>query len=153
VSRIASGFFFGLGFSLAAAAVVWAAVAITKHFEPSAPATQEANRIWHKRFDANAGVSVESHRARPTKNNVYVVGSVRNAGKDSWDGVHLEVRLLDGKGELLRVCRGLVIGPVRPEQVRDFQVDCQGSGWEPVPMYAEYTIEIVDARYEMDDGT
>ncbi|MGH9786689.1 MAG: FxLYD domain-containing protein [Terriglobia bacterium] len=113
----------------------------------------EANRIWHKRFHAKAGVSVESHRARATKSNVYVVGSVRNAGKDSWDGVVLEVRLLDSKGDLLRVCRGHVNGPVRPEQVRDFQVDCQGSGWEPVPRYGKYTIAIVDARYELDEGT
>lgn len=151
--RVAAGVLYGLGFSFAAATVVWLSVGIAKYLDHRPSATNEPDRIWHKRFDATAGMSIESHRPVPTKYNFFGLGSVRNARKDSWESVEVEVCLRDSSGRPLRVCRGLVNGPVRPAQVRDFEVDCHGSEWEPVPNYTTYTIEIVDARYEMDDGT
>ena len=146
LAKLVSGFLFGLGFSIALVCVVLVADKVTQR-ESGRAAT-----VWHKRFTPDARVAVESHSSRTTPYNFIVLGTVRDSGADSWDMVRLEVRLLDSKGSVVGICRGVLNGPVRPTQLRHFAVDCDGTEREPVPEHTDYEVEVVDASYEREDG-
>jgi hypothetical protein len=148
LARVASGFLFGLGFSIALVSIVVVAVAITMRVIRQ----EEQAKTWWKRFTADARLSVESFEHRRTRYNVILLGTVRNAGTDSWDSVRVEVRLLDSQRHVVGICRGYVNGPVRPAQQRYFSVDCDGTEREPVPEHSTYEVEVVDASYEREDG-
>jgi hypothetical protein len=153
LSKVLSGFLYGLGFAVAFVAVLLVASKINERIEsPGQTSESKPSKLWRKRFTSAAKLSVANVDSRATKFNLIVLGSVRNGGNDSWDLVRLEVRLLNGEGKVVGICRGAVNGPVRPGTERHFSVDCNGMESEPVPVHARYEVEIVDANYEMDDG-
>jgi hypothetical protein len=147
LARFASGFLFGLGFSVAAVGVILLVSFVEKHMSG-----QEKADRWHKRFTPDARLTVESHESRATQDNVVILGMVRNSGTDSWDMVQLEVRLHESQAGVVGICRGYVNGPIRPTQLRHFVVDCRGTEREPVPEHTGYDVEVVDANYEREDG-
>ncbi len=153
LSQVSSGFLYGLGFCVALVGAVILTAIVVKRTCGVGGSQNQSSSVWHKRFTPAAGLTIESHRARATKYNLFVVGSVRNGGKDSWESIEPQVRLLEGSGQVVGICRGYVHGAVRPGEARYFSVDCEGTEREPVPDHTDYTIELVNARYEMDDGT
>jgi hypothetical protein len=146
LARVASGFLFGLGFSIALAGIIILTTTVQERISSHEAGT------WHKMFTPEAQLKVESHKPRAAPYNFIVLGTVRNSGKDNWDNVRLEVRLLESNGQVVGICRGYVIGPVRTNQVRYFSVDCEGDQRQPVPEHTGYEIEVVDASYEREDG-
>jgi len=146
LAKLVSGFLFGLGFSIALVCVVLVADKVTQR-ESGRAAT-----VWHKRFTPDARVAVESHSSRTTPYNFIVLGTVRNSGADSWDMVRLEVRLLDSKGSVVGICRGLLNGPLRPTQLRHFAVDSDRKERASVPEHASKDATSEAACYEREDG-
>ena len=152
LTRMVSGFIFGVGFSIALVLVAWSGNVLMKWSSGEGDSKSGLYKSWRKHFTPEAGVVIESHESRKRGPNLIILGSVRNGGTDSWNLVHLEAQLLDGRDKLVGICRGHVNGPLRPGQSRYFSIDCEGSQWEPVPEHTRYAVEVVDAHYEPDDG-
>jgi len=101
-----------------------------------------------KTYGPEAGLQILDHESNQRSGNLIVRGRVRNAGKDTWDYVRLQVDLLDEAGRFVGLCSGRCMGPLHPGQERSFSVDCEGSDKDPLPAFKRYTIDIVDALYK-----
>ena len=103
--------------------------------------------ILPEAFGPEVGLRILHHESDQLPGNLIVRGQIRNDGKNTWDHLRLQVDLLDGSGQFVGLCDGRVIGPLHPNQERNFSVDCNGSDSSPLPAFKRYTIQVVDAFY------
>ena len=114
---------------------------------------ESTSSTWHKTFTPESGIAVLSHEPKRSAHNLKVLGTVGNKGKDTWDLIRVEVDLFDAKGAFVGRCESYASGPILPGHQRYFDVDCGGSEREPTPEYTRYTVEVINASYEMEGGT
>lgn len=75
-------------------------------------------------FDEQS-IEIVKHREVIRKENLYVLGQVKNNGEKNAKGVSLNVDLFL-KEEFVGQCRTSVSGPLKPNQSRNFEVLCAG---------------------------
>ncbi len=154
--RLLTSFFRGPGISIGLALAVWLAFTLDDRKEARKRPTESSQTTsprWFKRFQPDSKLTIESSEPKRSRYNLVVLGTLRNEGPDSWYRIQLEVQLFGRDAKFVGLCRGYAEAAVRPGQRRYFAVDCGRSEGEPIPDYSTYKIEIVDAQYEMDDGT
>jgi hypothetical protein len=152
LSRIWSGLLFGLGFSISLVCVAGLALFASYRLSVRNQGEESSSTTWHKTFTPESGLSVLSHEPKRTPHNLKVLGIVANRGKDTWDLIRLEVDLFDSKDAFVGKCEGYSSGPILPEHQRYFTVDCKGDSADPIPEYSRYSVEVINASYQMRTG-
>ena len=153
ISKIWAGLLFGLGFSISLVSIAGLALYASYRLSQKHQAGESTSTTWHKTFTPESGIAVLSHEPKRSTHNLKVLGTVGNKGKDTWDLIRVEVDLFDAKGSFVGQCEGYASGPILPGHQRYFAVDCNGSEREPTPEYASYTVEVINASYEVGGGT
>ncbi len=84
-SKIISGFFIGVGFSIAMIMIFAIAGYIFKNSfkEETKPSTLETYKSSRIKFDENSGLVIQSHESQRLKNKLIILGKVKNNGKES----------------------------------------------------------------------
>lgn len=146
-SRFRDGMKFGLGFSIPFVLLYVSAGALMTVAQHKVSRSMFTDAVG-KTYGPEAALQILHHESDQPSGNLVVRGRLRNAGKDTWDYVRLQVDLLDEAGRFVGLCAGRCAGPLHPGQERNFSVDCEGSAKDPLRPFKRYTIEVVDASYK-----
>lgn len=139
MAKLGNGLLIGVGFALAMTAVTYGF---------SKWQMNEMAEEMFKDYTPEAGLEVVEHRPQKPTNNDAFIGSIRNNGKDTWEGVEILAEMFGKSGEFVDKCSSYIDGSIAPGQTRNFKVSCAGCRDVRVPLaYDKYTIAISDARY------
>ena len=146
-----SGLLFGVGFSVPFMVVFWIGFAILAIVmrEIQTPPGKVPQRTS---FGPDAGLTILEQNAHGGSSSLYVVGQLANKGRESWESVRLQVRLLDSENHVVGLCEEMLLGILRPGSQVYFQVDCDNWDNDAFPKYEHYLVEVVDARLEFRNG-
>jgi hypothetical protein len=137
------GLVFGLGFAIAATAiVVLAAFGIPwdKAASQQSAAFDESSRsAW-----AAGGVVVANHEEVARGDDVVFLGAVKNQGQTVARGFRIEVELFDQNKKFVDICSESLFGPVKPGETRRFKISCGGCRDKQVPQHSSYEIRVRD---------
>lgn len=152
LAKAAHGFLVGVGFAIALGLLIFGFDAWqTRKFREHAQATGgdlESPNFGFKQFGPAAGLTIKEHRPQQAQANSAFLGSIQNAGKDSWQSVGLLVELFDKEGTFVDKCSGHLDGSIGPGETRNFKVSCAECRASSQPLvYDRYTIKISDAYY------
>ncbi len=147
--KIISGVGLGLGFTVAAIAVIYFSTGMMmgKMTEEaySEAEGQMSEGFGYKKFNAESGLNVKTHKERKIENGVEILAEVENTGSDTWSSVSVEVELFDEKGQFVDECSGYLRGKLEPAQVKNLKIKCGGCANSQFSEYSKYTIAVVDA--------
>ena len=149
-SKIISGFFIGVGFSIAMIMIFAIAGYIFKNSfkEETKPSTLETYKSSRIKFDENSGLVIQSHESQRLKNKLIILGKVKNNGKESWEHINIEVELFDSDKAFVDQCSTYISSTIKTNQTRNFKVTCGGCNNEPLVDFSTYEINIVDAFHD-----
>lgn len=147
--KILSGFGVGLGFAVAAVAVIYfSSELLMKKVTKDAYAVAEEEMpksFGYKSYSKDSGLSIKSHKEREIKHGMEVLAEIENNGDTTWSSVSLEVELFNSKGEFIDECSGYLQGKLAPGEVENVKVKCGGCKDNPLAAYDSYTIDISNA--------
>jgi len=150
-SKIISGFFIGIGFSVAMIVVFAIAGYIYEHSfkEETKPSAIQSEMETYKssliEFDENSGLVIQSHKPQRLENKLVILGKVKNNGQENWGNINIEVELFDSNKAFVDQCSTYISGTIKTNQIRNFKVTCGGCNNEPLVDFSTYEINIVDA--------
>jgi len=155
-SKIVSGFFIGVGFSIAII-VVFASFEYTGLFDKDETETQQeeaeppsfesymSSRI---EFDENSGLVIQKHEPKKYENKLIILGQIKNTGQENWERIHIQVELFDSKKVFVDQCSGLIWGILKVNQTRNFKITCGECDNGPLIEFSSYDIKILDASHK-----
>ncbi len=141
------GLIFGLGFALPFMALLWGGVFILNLVLSDDPPPASEGTV-RQQFGPEAGLTILDQSVHRGSSSLYVVGQIANQGTESWERIHLEVRLLDREDHVVGLCVDALFSALRPGGQAYFQIDCDKWHADAFPEYQRYTIEVVDASPE-----
>ncbi len=147
LTKIGQGFAYGLGIALAFVIVVSIAVAVSEFFGPKSAGPQLPG---FKAYSPESGLEIISHESKRSGNSFIVIGKVRNNGTDKWQSMSIDVELFDDKDKFVDKCSSYISGTIRPDDERNFKVLCNRCNDDPLPDFERYTVNIVNANYQVD---
>ena len=119
--RIAVGFSYGIGFSLAFGGIMWIFTQLMSS---------------HDNLRGRDVTVVEHHRSPQGSS---IIGTLKNNGSKALSFVMINADLRDGEGRMLDQCMGHVSGELEPGAERGFKVTCQKGA--PAD-FATYTLHV-----------
>jgi hypothetical protein len=148
LSKIGEGIFLGIGAGLTVGLVMY----LQTRWAMSEMEEMDFGMSEQKSYSSEAKLSIKSHRPKAVDDSSAFIGQVVNNGSDTWTYVRLLVELFDSDGNFIGKCTDTLDGPIRPDQVRNFEISCSGCRNSTVPKFDRYTVEIVDASYEQPES-
>lgn len=149
IIRILNGFGTGLGFAIAAVAIVYLAseLLMKKATEEAYAAAEEEmpDAFGYKRYSEDSGLSIKSHRERKIEFGMEILAEIENSGDTTWTSVSLEAELFDSDGNFVDECSGYLRGNIAPDQIKNMKIKCGGCKDSPLATYDSYTLVISDA--------
>ncbi|MBC7540376.1 MAG: hypothetical protein H7281_16250 [Bacteriovorax sp.] len=67
-------------------------------------------------------LKIISHKMKKDKDQMIILGEVKNEGTDSFSSIEIDAELYDSKKELIKIESGRISGNIRPGETRHFQV-------------------------------
>jgi len=147
--RILNGFGTGLGFAIAAVAVLYFAseLLMKKATEEAYAVAEEemSDSYGYKRYSEDSGLSIKSHKERKIEYGMEVLAEIENSGDATWSSVSLEAELFDSTGKFVDECSGYLRGKIAPGEIKNVKIKCGGCKDSPLAAYETYTLVISDA--------
>ncbi len=101
-----------------------------------------------KKFSRNdKQIEVVEHRLQKEKDNLKILGNIKNNGPDTWSGISIEVHLYNKEDQLVDIIKSYVSGNISPGETRPFKATNK-CGDEEAISFHEYKVFIKDAFHE-----
>jgi len=157
--KIISGFFTGIGFSIA----VLIFFSLEDYVDDSFSDSEKETNLQEEKierpslekyfpsfvqFDEDSGLNIQSHKLIRNDDDVTVLGQIENIGKENWSNIHIEVEFFDSNKKFVDKCEDLIWGKLKAGQTRNFKVTCGECRNRPIVEFSSYEINVVDATHE-----
>jgi len=114
----------------------------------------KVEKIYKDRF-VNEFVSANHHRLkilwhRPENNQgaeKYVIGEIKNEGKDKFDSVTIQASFFDNKKNLIKIGNTYIQGKFNPGETKKFEITYSCGKCDIKKMYDSYELEVIDASF------
>ena len=152
LSKVVHGLLVGIGFATALAVLLygydrWQTSKMEEQASEMDERFRESLPVF-KNYSSDARLTIKNHRPQTRESNSAFLGSIQNAGVDTWQSVEVLVELFDKEGTFVDKCSSYLDGSIGPGQIRNFKVSCSECRDAAQRLaYDRYRIEIVSASY------
>lgn len=148
-SRLVQGFLIGIGVVIAISifmSLIWLYWML-----PTGNDWEEDSEYW-KAYSDESKLLISSSRRVVRNDELVILGTLDNQGKDSWEDVFVEVEVFDHNGIFLDECSSIIESTVAPSSIENFKLVCASCKDIEPSSIASHTIRITSASYHwLDD--
>jgi len=148
LSKITTGFFYGLGFFIVVA-VFYGGVFFyfnEKQDEYSINETGDSDCRSFKKCEKGSGLAVKIITERVSSEQFVLLGEVSNNGDIDWTSVNLKAELFDENDNFIEMCTHYIDELVSPQSKVNFKLSCSNCSKLELANYASYKIKITNAN-------
>lgn len=155
ISKIGTGFLYGLGFVVAATLIGNAAFSYieddidekVERSEQRDKEREEKRKLRYREYDESAKLSASITKERVSESEFTLLGVLENKGDARWSSINIKAELFNAEGEFIDECSEYITQNSLPGSKLNFKLSCGSCSKFQLGDYRTYKLSVVSARY------